>query len=177
MIEFWATFIAYEGVWFAAVIGAGHGLLWPGVSAAACFAAWRLAVSRVRHVELKLIGVTVPLALLLEGIWVSAGLIVYRAPWPARTAPAWLIALWVAFAVTLVPLFRFLHRRPGLAALLGAVGGPLAYLGAGSAHALRLMPPPWHGLLALAVGWAVAVPLLTGLAGHWLREDRAGQVG
>jgi hypothetical protein len=168
-MSFWITLAAYELVWLAAVLGAGRGLAWPGVAAVGLFAAWRLSVSRCRQVELRLVAVTVLLALALEGLWVTAGFIVYSAPWPLATAPAWLIGLWVAFALTLVPLFRHLHSRPLLAGVLGAVGGPLAYLGGARAHALQFPAPPWRGLLALALGWAIVVPSLTSLAGRWSR--------
>lgn len=170
-MSFWITLAAYELVWFAAVLGAGRGLAWPGVAAVGLFAAWRLSVSRCPQVELRLLAVTVLLALALEGVWVRAGLIVYSAPWPLATAPAWLIGLWVAFALTLVPLFRHLHSRPLLAGVLGAVGGPLAYLGGARAHALQFPAPLWRGLLALALGWAIVVPSLTSLASRWLRAS------
>jgi hypothetical protein len=176
MSEFWITLVAYEGVWVAAVVGAGHRLAWPGVVAAALFAALRLARSPRRAIELKLAAVTVLLALALEGLWVTAGFIVYSAPWPLPNAPAWLIALWAAFSLTLVPLFGPLHGRPALAALLAAVGGPLAYLGAARLNALQLVAPAWHGLLALALGWGIAVPSLTNLAGRWLRVNTLGVV-
>lgn len=174
-MTFWITLAAYEVVWLVAVLGAGRGLAWPGVAAVTLFAGWRLTVSRCPRIELQLIGVTLLLALALEGFWVTAGLIVYCAPWPVRHAPAWLMAIWVAFALTLVPLFGYLHRRPWLAALLGAVGGPLAYLGAQKGHALQLAPPAWRGLLALSLGWAVALPTLAGLAGRWLRAQAAAE--
>jgi Protein of unknown function (DUF2878) len=175
-MAFWTTLLAYELVWLAAVIGAGHGLGWPGVAAVGVFGGWRLAVSRCRGIELRLIAVTVLLALALEGLWVTGGLIVYSAPWPLPNAPAWLIALWVAFALTLVPLFGYLHERPALAVLLGAVGGPLAYLGGARAHALQLVTPAWRGLLALSLGWAIVMPSLTNLAGRWLRGSALGEL-
>jgi hypothetical protein len=174
MMGFWTTLAAYELVWLAAVIGAGHGLVWPGVAAVGLFAAWRLMGSPHRPIELRLIGVTMLLALALEGLWATAGLLVYSAPWPLPNAPAWLMGLWVAFALTLVPLFGHVHRRPRIAALLGAVGGPLAYLGAARGHALEFSPPAWRGLLALSLGWAIVLPSLTGLAGRWLRASAAG---
>ena len=175
-MTFWMTLAAYELLWFAAVIGAGHGLAWPGVAAVGVFAAWRLTVSPCRPIEVRLAGVTVLLALALEGAWVASGVIVYAAPWPLANAPVWLIALWVAFALTVIPLFGYLHERPALAALLGAVGGPLAYLGAARAHALRLPAPIWRGLLALSLGWAIAMPALTSLAGRWLRPGAAADL-
>jgi hypothetical protein len=172
---FWITLLAYELVWLAAVVGAGHGHVWPGVAAAGAFAGWRLAASRRRRIELLLVAVTVALALVLEGLWVSSGLIAYSAPWPFPEAPAWLIALWVAFALTLVPLFGYLHGRPKLAAWIGAVGGPLAYAGAARGHALRFAAPLWGSLAAVSLGWAIALPLLTGLAARALREGAAGE--
>lgn len=175
-MAFWVTLLAYELVWFAAVLGAGHGLASPGVIAGGLFAAWRLTASPCRRAELGLVAATVLLALALEGTWVAGGLIVYSAPWPLPNAPAWLMALWVAFALTLIPLFGYLHGRPALAALLGAVGGPLAYLGAARAHALQLTPPAWRGVLALSAGWAIAVPALTSLAGRWQRVRVVGEV-
>ncbi|MGB6489528.1 MAG: DUF2878 family protein [Steroidobacteraceae bacterium] len=125
-MTFWVTLAAYELVWFAAVIGAGHGLAWPGVAGTLSFAAWRLAASQHRGTELKLIAVALLLGFLLETLWVRLGLIRYAAPWPMQTHAAWLMALWAAFALTVVPLFSYLHERPWLAAALGAVGGPLA---------------------------------------------------
>ena len=172
-MNFWITLTAYELVWFTAVLGAAHGLAWPGMVAAGTFALARLATSPAREVELRLIAVTWAVALGLESVWVKGGLIVYSAPWPLPNAPAWLMGIWLALALTLVPLFGYLHRRPRLAAVLGAVGGPLAYLGAARAHALILPAPAWRALVALALGWAVAFPLLTSLAGRWLRPQAA----
>ena len=173
MMAFCTTLAAYELVWLAAVVGAGHGLAWPGAAAAALFAAGRLSVSPCRRIELRLIAVTVALAFVLEGLWVTSGLIAYSAPWPFPTAPLWLIALLVAFALTLVPLFGHLHGRPKLAALLGAVGGPLAYAGAARGHALQFSTPVWRSLAALSLGWAIALPALTGLAARWVRQSAA----
>ncbi|HUA26176.1 MAG TPA: DUF2878 domain-containing protein [Steroidobacteraceae bacterium] len=168
-MRFWTTFIAYELVWFAAVSGAGHGLAWPGVVATMLFAAWRVAGSPQRDVELKLLAVALLLGFVLEDVWVRFGFIRYAAPWPVRAHPAWLLALWAAFGLTIVPLFRYLHSRPWLAALFGGVGGPLAYLGAARGWNAVLLPArSGASLLALAVGWGAAFPCLTLLARHWL---------
>lgn len=173
-MNFWLTLIAYEAVWFAAVIGAGHGRWWPGVLGALAFAAWRLAASKHRRVESRLVLVALLLGLILENLWVRAGLVGYATPWPWAESPAWLMSLWLAFALTIVPLFGYLHARSVLAAVFGAFGGPLAYLGAARGwHAVLLPTPVWPTLLALAAGWAIALPLLTTLARRWLQADTA----
>lgn len=173
-MKFWLALVAYQAVWFAAVVGAGHGRWWPGVLGGLAFAAWRLTVSTHRRVEGRLVAVALLLGFVLENLWVRAGLVAYAAPWPWATSPAWLMALWLAFALTIVPLFGYLHAHPVLATVVGAVGGPLAYLGAARGwHAVMLPPRPWTALLALAAGWAIALPLLTTLARRWLRADAA----
>lgn len=173
-MNFWLTLVAYEAVWFAAVIGAGHGQWWPGVLGTLVFAAWRLAASAHRRVEAWLVAVALLLGLMLENLWVGSGLVHYATPWPSAASPAWLMSLWLAFALTIVPLFGYLHARPVLAAVFGAVGGPLAYLGAARGwHAVILPSPMWPTLLALAAGWATALPLLTVLARRGLQADAA----
>lgn len=169
-MKFWLTLVAYEAVWFAAVIGAGHGLAWPGVVGALLFAAWRLAVSVHWRIELRLIAIGLLLGVVTEAAWGYGGLIRYAAPWPWAEVPAWILALWVAFALTIVPLFGYLHERPWLAALFGAIGGPLAYLGAARGwNAAIFVAPIWQVLPWLALGWGIALPLLTSLARYWLR--------
>lgn len=166
-----AILLAYQATWFVAVIGAGRGSWWPGVLAAALFALWRLAVSPMRALELRLLLAALGIGLLLESVWVGSGLLDYAA-WPWAGPPAWILALWCAFALVVVPLLGYLHRRPWLAAALGAVGGPLAYLGAASGwDALRFSEPRWHALLALGAGWALAMPALAALAARGLQRD------
>lgn len=170
-MSFWVTLIAYEVVWFATVFGAGRGSNWPGAIAAALFIAWRLMASTQRNVELRLAIVALLFGLLFEGLCVGTGLIRYAAAWPLAWAPLWLIALWVVFALTILPLFGYLHARPWLAALFGALGGPLAYLAAARGwHVVVFVDPAWRGLLAVAIGWGIAMPLLCTLARRWMHQ-------
>lgn len=161
----WLAIAGYEGVWFAAVIGAGHGWWWTGVAATALFAAWRLGVSTQRHLELHLIALALAVGVVMDALGPALGLMDYAAAWPWPAAPAWLTALWLAFALTIVPLFRGLRERLWWAAVLGAVGGPMAYLGAAHGwQAVRFAAPAWGGLLLLAAGWAITLPMLCAVA-------------
>lgn len=160
--------IAYQVVWFAAVIGAGRGLTWPGVAAVAVFAAWRFALSRQRWVELRLIAVALLLGVLLDSASAMSGWLRYATPSPALPAggaPVWILALWVALALTITQTFAFLRGRPWLAALLGLIGTPLAYLAAARGwHVVDFTAPTWRALALIGIGWAIALPLLIGLA-------------
>jgi len=62
----------------------------------------------------------------------------------------------------------FLLGRPLVGLLLGAIGGPLAYLGAARGWgAIAFAEPRWMAIVALVAGWAIAIPLLTMLASRW----------
>lgn len=78
-------------------------------------------------------------------------------------APHWIIALWALLATTLNLSLRWLRRSILLAALFGAIGGPLAYL-AGARLGSVSFGDPGQALLLLAIGWAVFTPLLVRLA-------------
>ncbi|WPL17158.1 hypothetical protein Thiowin_02150 [Thiorhodovibrio winogradskyi] len=78
-------------------------------------------------------------------------------------APHWLIGLWVLFATLLNVSLRWLKGRYALAAGLGAIGGPLAFL-AGEQLGGVSFPDPVIALPAIAIGWFFAAPFLVWLA-------------
>ena len=145
--------------------------------AAMLFVSWRLAASRHRRVECLLLVVALALGAGMESVWVDNGWIAYASTWRMMPVPAWILGLWACFALTVLPLFGHLCRRPWLAAAIGGVGGPLAYAAAAHGwHAVTLPAPAWRGWCAIAVGWSVALPLLVAL-GHSGQEARAVSPG
>lgn len=161
--------VGYQLVWFAAVIGAGHGSAWPGVGAAALFVGWHLATAASRPHALRMVAAALAVGLLFDGSLARAGWIHYAASWPpalaALGAPAWILALWASFALTLTRSFAPLQRRPVLATVLGAMGGPLAFYGAARGWgAVSVAEPAMRAWIALGAGWALALPLLAWLA-------------
>ncbi|HUD40859.1 MAG TPA: DUF2878 family protein [Dokdonella sp.] len=156
-----AVAIGYQAVWLCAVAGAGRGLAWPGIAAAAAFvAAMLIAAARPMH-EALLAAVAVLAGVLLDGGLAASGWLRYAAAWPtAAFAPAWILALWAAFATTLPVLLPAWLSKPLPAALFGAIGGPLAYLGAARGFDAVAFVAPGPALAALALGWAAALALL-----------------
>ena len=165
-MSFWLSLIGYQAVWFAAVIGAGHGLAWPGVLGMLVYALVQLACARHVRTDLALMAAGLMFGLLLDGTLSRSGLASYAAGWPdPALAPGWILALWVTFALTFSQSLRYLQTRLWLAALLGLFGGPLAYLGAARGwQVVTFAEPTWRALLALALGWALATPTLAWLA-------------
>ena len=67
------------------------------------------------------------------------------------------------FAATLNVSMAWLRGRYLLAAVFGAIGGPLAYYSGAKLGATEALPS-LNGMLVLAVGWGVMTPLLVWLA-------------
>lgn len=161
-LRIWATAIGYQTVWLCAVAGAGRGSSWPGVTAGVLFVAAMLATAERPAHEATLAAAAIGAGALLDGALAMSGWLRYAAAWPAAAfAPAWILALWVAFATTLPTLLPAWLRAPLPAALFGAIGGPLAYLGAARGFGAVAFVAPGPALTALALGWAVAMVLLT----------------
>ena len=77
-------------------------------------------------------------------------------------APYWIVVMWVLFATTLNTGLRWLRtiRRSWIiAALMGAIGGPLAFL-AGEALGAVTFVDPMRSLLVIGISWANFLPLL-----------------
>ncbi len=165
-MKFWLSLIGYQLVWFAAVIGAAYGLAWPGIVGFLIYASIQLLLARNIRVDLSLAATAIVLGFLLDGGLIQTGLATYATPWPSPTfAPAWILALWAAFAMTFTQSLTWLQKRLWLASLMGLIGGPMAYLGAARAwQVVVFTPPTWPGLLWLGVGWALATPLLAWMA-------------
>lgn len=174
-MTFWGNLIGYQIVWFSAVIGAGRGLWWPGVIAAAIFILLHLALARQtsteRAADFKLLAIAILIGALLDGGIALSGLAGYAAndpTLPSGGAPLWILSMWASFALTLRHSMTFLMGRPIVALAFGAIGGPLAYLGAARGwQVIAFAEPRWMALLALAIGWGIAIPLLTMLARRW----------
>ena len=172
----WLNLIGYQAVWFAAVMGAGQGLTWPAVIAAGVFVALQLAWSRQWRADLWLVLAALVCGLLLDGALTASGLLRHTASSPALPpggAPVWILAVWIAFALTLNHSMGWLRRRPVLAWLAGAVGGPLAYWGAARGwRAVIFETPVIYTVAWLSAGWSIALVLLATVARHMSDEQR-----
>jgi len=172
-MAFWANLLGYQAVWFAAVIGAAHDASWVGVAAAALFVAAQMAASHDRRSDRRLVLCALLAGILLDGTLASFGVLQYASADALLPAPAWILAVWAAFAMTMNHSLAFLRGRTDLAIVLGAIGGPLAYLGAARGFAAVVFAAPtWRGVLLLALGWAIVLPSLALLAQRWHRPRR-----
>jgi apolipoprotein D and lipocalin family protein len=74
-----------------------------------------------------------------------------------------MLSLWAAFATTLNHSLRWVVHRPMVATLLGAIGGPLAYLAGAKLGALQLASLQ-TALPLIGVAWGIAMLTLSLIA-------------
>lgn len=149
--------VLFQLGWFACVLGAANGYAREGAIAAGLIVALHIARATRPGREAKLALAAALLGLAFESALVWAGWV------RVDDGIYWLVALWALFATTLNESLRMLQTRPWIAALFGAVGGPLAYYAGARMGALDFVQPAAM-LAALAVGWAAATPLLLSVA-------------
>lgn len=162
-------FCAFQGAWFACVLGAAHGRATAGTCAALAVVLLTWLASERRAVDAALTAQAVLMGFAWDSAMLRLGWVLYASPSPfGLWAPGWILALWALFATLVRGPLSWMHGRPLLAAAFGAVGGPLSYLaavrlGAGSFADQKI------ALGALAAGWAVMTPALT-QAACWLEK-------
>lgn len=159
------NFLLFQLAWFACVIGAAYQLPWLGVVITAVILSWHF--SRVHQVKPE--ALLMSLALIIGGCFDQFMLMTewvkYQSHgWSNAIVPMWILALWVAFASTLNVSLAWMHGRYLIALIFGAVGGPLAYLGADKLGAVTLDGNASY--IALSIGWAIITPLLLYLTQH-----------
>jgi hypothetical protein len=154
----------FQAGWLACVLAAAHGLPWAGIAAAAAVVTWHALHARRAAEELKLVALAVAVGALCDSALAASGWIEF-APQAAAEglAPWWILAMWALFGTTLNVSLAWLRSRLPLAALLGAMSGPLAYWAGARLGALELRQPA-AALGALALVWAASLPGLLAAA-------------
>ena len=157
--------LAFQGVWLVCAIGAASGIGAPGIAAALVFTAAMIAWSPQPVRDALLVAVSGIAGFFIESALVIAGLIRFSALWPVEAlAPAWIVALWMAFGATLPSTIGKLGAHQlKVAAGLGAVAGPLAYLAGARLGALHLVGSVTLSLLVVSAVWAAVMAGLVAL--------------
>jgi hypothetical protein len=171
------NFVFFQALWFAGILGAARGLVWPGLLLLACFMLWQLWPGRRAPGDIELILICAAAGILLDTLWIRCGLIRYHAAVPfSDWAPVWIVALWITLALTLNHSLAWLRRYPWAALLLGAGGSPLSYYAGSRLGAAELPEDPTISMLAFGFSWAVLVPALVWLSKKMSLAKPAGDV-
>jgi Protein of unknown function (DUF2878) len=154
------NFVLFQIGWLACVLGAARQLPWLGVGMVLAIVAWHLWQARLPKSEAILLLIALFIGGLFDQMLLSLNLVSYQAHgWGAALVPAWILALWLVFVTTLNVSLRWMRGKWLVAILFGAIGGPLAYMGAAKLGAATLNALP-RSYIALSLGWAILTPLL-----------------
>lgn len=152
-----AALIAFHVGWFACVFAGA----WEAPALALLVVpviGLRMVMSPAPRREIMLVAAVTGIGLVMDGALTRLGVLSFGAD--ARAVPpVWFVAFWPNFATILVEPLRFLRGRRIVGALLGAISGPLAYLGGAKLGALEV-----DAIWPIAAEWGVLVPVLVGLA-------------
>ena len=158
------NFILFQIGWFACVVGAANQMPWLGVVVVFAIVIWHLSQAKQPKLEMYLLILTLIIGAIYDQAMLQSDLLTYQAHgWSNSLTPAWILALWAEFATILNVSLRWMRGRWLIAILFGAIGGPLAYVGAArlGAVSLEVMPLSY---VALSVGWSIITPLLLKLS-------------
>ena len=90
--------------------------------------------------------------------------------------PVWLICIWVLYATTLAHTLAWLKTQILLAAVLGAVFGPLAYYAGMAIIGKNIGLPLMQGLLLFSTIWAMLLPASIWWANCLVRNATSEQI-
>ncbi|MBM3989095.1 MAG: DUF2878 domain-containing protein [Planctomycetes bacterium] len=161
-----ANFVGFQACWFACVLGAARGMEWLGPLSTSLFLGWALLRSHNAARELVSLALVAVLGTLVDSLQLHMGWLKYAGtPLAGVLAPAWIVALWIVFAMTFDSSLAWLARRRAWFAIFGAVGAPCSYWGGARLGAVSFGEPLWPSILGISACWGAALPLAS-----WLVE-------
>jgi hypothetical protein len=158
------NFLAFQAGWFASVLGAANYMPWIGPAVVLAVVILHLRQAKRPELEAGLLVASGVIGLCFDSLLVSLGWVTYPSGLISSSfAPYWIVTMWVLFATTLNSSMAWLKGRHVLAAVLGAVAGPMSYIGGAKLGGIEFVEPG-GALVFLAIGWAAAMPVLITLA-------------
>lgn len=159
------NFALVQTAWFCCVLGSATHLVWLGIAGGLVCLALHLLRHGLDTRDRRAFLVATALWVVFETTNRALGVVQPATdPLPAPLAPLWLLPLWWIFATAFRRSLAWMRPWVWLQVVLGAVFGPLGFVGGERLGAVVLGPAtdgtPWLGLGVLALEWAVAMPLL-----------------
>lgn len=161
------NYVTFQIGWFSCVLSAANGQPMLGLLVTIALVLLHLKLAQRPMPEIRLLLACGAIGIVFDSLLLATGWISYPSgSWIPGLAPYWIIAIWLLFATTLNLSMGFLRGRHWLAALAGALGGPLSYMAGEKLGGIGLNNPE-AAMIALAVGWGIIMPLISAMAVRW----------
>lgn len=158
------NFVAFQLGWFACVLSAASNKPSIGIVCAILLLCLHFFLSTQARRDLVLITSIALIGSSWDSLLTWQQLMIFSSgQYHHNLAPVWISGMWLMFATTINVSLRWLYGRYVLAAILGAIAGPLAYQ-AGAALGAVTLPQPVITMLVMSIGWALLMPLFIKLA-------------
>ncbi len=156
--------VGFKVGWVSSVMGAAAQMPWLGPMVFLIVAFVHMRQARRPELELGLVISAGFIGIWFDSFIVAMGWVAYPSgQFSAMLAPYWIVTMWMLFATTLNRSMAWLRGRSALAAALGAFAGPASYFAGQKLGGIEFIQPV-AALTALAIGWAVIMPVLMLLA-------------
>ena len=160
MIRLVLNLVLFKGGWVACVMLAAQDLPLLATLAVAAVVLIHLLVVPVPVKEAVFLSTAALIGLGWESLVLATGLLQYPASSQfGAWAPHWIVAMWVLFATTVNYGLSWVKRSWTLAAIMGLIGGPMAFFAGAGLGAVTFTNTPL-ALALIGAGWAVLLPLL-----------------
>lgn len=153
--------------WFACVAGAANRTASYGIAVAAMLLVLNVLVDEDPVRDLRVIVEAGALGFVIDTTLALFGVFVFHPGTIDPRCPIWLVALWMMLGSTLTVSLAWLAERVAIAALIGAVAGPLSYLAAARVGAIMIPGPIAPRVVIIAIVWAVVFPGLLKFANRY----------
>lgn len=163
------NFLAFQLGWFCCVLGAAWGSPLLGALLGGALVLLHLALSKARwRREAAVLAAAGAFGITADSLQSAGGITQFAEPgfWVGY-CPLWMAVLWLLFGTTLNSSLQWLQGRLLWAGLMGAVAGPLAYMGGQRLGAIELHSNLLWASVSVGLVYAIATPLLLYLARIW----------
>lgn len=153
------NFCLFQLGWFVCILGAAWNYTYAAIIFSIALILIHLKLTDKNANDIKLFFIAGVLGFIFDGLLQFNNMIIYNDPGiPYPFTPLWIVMLWIFFALTLNHSLTWLKGRMILAAIFGAVGGPLAYIAGEKLMAVTIINT--STIFILSLGWAIITPLL-----------------
>ena len=162
------NFALYQTGWFVLVLGAAGGYPWPGAGVGLVLVGVHLYLSKERKPEVMMVLLVGALGTAVDSVQAFAGVFVFESGyWTYWLVPFWLTVMWMQFATLFHFILAWLSGRYILSALLGAVGGPIAFLTGEKLGGVMFPMGTIYSLKILGAVWFFVTPACVFLADRY----------
>ncbi len=160
----WTSLLNYalfQAGWFVCVLGAAAGYPWIAATVGLLLVLVHLALVRDAARESLLLLASLLLGLLVDGVHIRTGVLAFPiGSFHPDLPPAWILVLWLQFAMTLHYSLGWLSGRNYLGVMLGSVSGALAYWAGVRFGAAAFGTELVHSLVQIGLSWGLVMLIL-----------------